>query len=127
MLKYAGPPNKECPYNAKLSECQIGFGDDMFCKPCMKKQREFRNNANREQKSGSQALSGAAAQMTTDCDNSNSRRKSTTTNTDSEGIETLTGIIYQWDNWICYCAACSVLAYMVFALQSGIASSIKML
>ena len=41
----AGPPFGACPHNAKGSDCEIGFGDDMFCRPCMQKQREYRNSS----------------------------------------------------------------------------------
>ena len=45
MPRCAGPPFSVCPHNAKGSDCDIGFGDDMFCKPCMQKQREYRNTS----------------------------------------------------------------------------------
>ena len=37
MPTCAGPP-----YTAKSKQCEIGFGDDMFCPPCEKAQREYR-------------------------------------------------------------------------------------
>ena len=106
MLRCAGPPNKECPFNAKLNECQVGFGDDMFCKPCMKQQREYRNSAQREQRNGSQGPQAANA----------------TGHNDSEDIEPLTGIT---NGTIGNVIVQPLLAYIVFALQSGTVSNIK--
>ena len=97
MLKCAGPPNKECPHNAKLNECQIGFGDEMFCKPCMRQQREYRNNAHRESRHTSQGppepVNGSAHQMTSSCINgSQSGRKSLQETADGDNCDQVTGI-----------------------------------
>ena len=126
MLKCARPPNKECPYNAKLNECQVGFGDDMFCKPCMKQQREYRNNTNKEPRNAplGPELTKLNANYTANVciSDTQSSRKSTQEAANAEICEPVTGVT---NGTVGNAIVQPVLAYMVFALQSGTITNIK--